>query len=47
MSLNLTFFGMVKFGKAILRLNQVPHHEDVWGSGGVAPHIFNVGTRPR
>jgi len=23
----------------------VPHHEDVWVSGGIAPHILNFGTR--
>jgi hypothetical protein len=28
-------------------LNQVPRHEDVWGSGGIAPHIPNLGTRLR
>jgi len=26
-------------------LNKVPHQEDVWGSGSVAPHILNLGTR--
>jgi len=25
--------------------NLAPHHEDVWGSGGIAPCILNLGTR--
>jgi len=28
-------------------LNLVPHHEDVLGSGGVAPRILNLGTEWR
>jgi len=28
-------------------LNKEPHHEDVWGSGGIPPHILKVGTRWR
>jgi hypothetical protein len=26
-------------------VNQAPHHEDIWGSGGIAPHILNLRTR--
>jgi len=26
-------------------LNEAPHHEDIVESGGVAPHVFNFGTR--
>jgi hypothetical protein len=25
-------------------LNEVPHHEDVWGSGSIAPHTFLTST---
>jgi len=25
-------------------LNQVPHHEDVWGSRGIAAGIFSLGA---
>jgi len=32
-------------GKVFPVLNHVPCHEDVWGSGGIAPHIFNLSTR--
>jgi len=26
-------------------LNQSPRHEETWRSGGMAPHILNLGTR--
>jgi hypothetical protein len=26
-------------------LNLAPRHEDVWGSGGIAPRILNLATR--
>jgi hypothetical protein len=25
-------------------LNQAPRHEEIWGSGGIAPRILNLGT---
>jgi len=28
-------------------LSQVSRHEDLWGSGGLAPHILNLRTRWR
>jgi len=28
-------------------LNEVPHHEDVWGIGCVIPPIINLGTSLR
>jgi hypothetical protein len=31
--------------KKYLALNETLRHEDVWGSGGVAPRILNLGTR--
>jgi hypothetical protein len=34
-------------GKFVPVLNQAPRHEDVWGSGGIAPCILNLGTRWR
>jgi len=34
-------------GKVVSVLNCVPCHEDVWGSGGMAPRILNLGTRCR
>jgi hypothetical protein len=33
--------------KTYTLLNQALHHEDVWGSGGLAPRILNVGSRWR
>jgi hypothetical protein len=33
--------------KVIPMLNQAPHHEYVWGSGGIDPRIFNLGTGRR
>jgi hypothetical protein len=37
---------MVKVkGKVVPVLNKVPFHEDIWGSGGIAPCILNLGTR--
>jgi len=32
-----------KKGKVVSMLNTVPRH-DVWESGGIAPHILNLGT---
>jgi len=26
-------------------LNEASHHENVWGSGSIAPHILKLGTR--
>jgi hypothetical protein len=37
----LLFFIKVKFS---LVLNEASH-ADVWGSGRIAPHILNLGTR--
>jgi len=34
-------------GKVIPVLNQARRHEDVWGSGGIVPRIFNLGARWR
>jgi hypothetical protein len=31
-------------GKVVPALNEVPRHEDVWRSGGIAPQI-NLSTR--
>jgi hypothetical protein len=31
-------------GKFVPVLNEAPRHEDVLGSGGIAPHIFDLGT---
>jgi hypothetical protein len=31
--------------KVVPVLNQVPRHEDVMGSGGIAPYILNLGNR--
>jgi hypothetical protein len=31
--------------KTYLLLNYTPHHEDIQGSGGIAPHILNLNTR--
>jgi len=28
-------------------LNEASQHGDIWGSGSVALHIFNLGTRQR
>jgi hypothetical protein len=28
-------------------LDYAPHNEDVWGNGGIIPHILNLGTRRR
>jgi len=28
-------------------INQAAHHEDIWGSGGITPHILNLDTRWR
>jgi len=28
-------------------LNKAPCHEDVWGSGGIAPYILHLSTRWR
>jgi hypothetical protein len=32
-------------GKVLPVLNYIPHHEDIWGSGGIVPHSLNIGTR--
>jgi len=34
-------------GKVVHVLNEVPCHEDIWGSGGIAPLILNLSTRCR
>jgi len=34
----------VQMGKGTYCL-YAPHHEEVWGSGIIAPHTFNHGTR--
>jgi len=34
-------------GEVYAVLKEVPHHEDVLGSGGIAPHIHNLCTRYR
>jgi hypothetical protein len=26
------------------KVNKVPRHEDVWGSGDIPPHFLNLGT---
>jgi hypothetical protein len=31
-----------KKGKIFLVLNQAPHHDDIRGSGGIAPCILNL-----
>jgi hypothetical protein len=44
--------GLTKYGnidnyiksKVVLVFNQVQQHEDVWGSGGIAPSILNLGN---
>jgi len=28
-------------------LNETPRHKDVWGSGGIALRILNLGTKQR
>jgi len=35
----------LKFVKKILNQVQVPCHEDVWWSGGIAPHILNLSMK--
>jgi len=34
-------------GKVVPVLNQVPCHEDIWGSGGTGSCSLNLGTRWR
>jgi hypothetical protein len=34
-------------GKDVPVLNKAPHHEDVFGSGGITPHILDLSTRKR
>jgi len=34
-------------GKVVPVFNEAPRHEDVWGSGGIAPRILKHGTRWR
>jgi hypothetical protein len=34
-------------GKVVPVLNQAPRHEDVLGSGGIAPRVLDLGTRWR
>jgi len=36
---------IVKNGKVAFVINLVPHLEHIWGSGDVAPHILNIGSR--
>jgi len=31
--------------KVVPVFNYELHHEDVWGSGGIAPRVLNLGTR--
>jgi hypothetical protein len=33
--------------KVVPVLNEAPRHEDVLGSGGIAPHILDLGIRWR
>jgi hypothetical protein len=32
-------------GRVVPVLKEIPHHEDAWGSGGVAPYILNLSIR--
>jgi len=32
-------------GKVVPLLKQAPHHENLWESGGIAPHIPKLVTR--
>jgi hypothetical protein len=41
------FLPKCKTMKTYVVLNQAPRHEDVWGNGGIAPRILNLGTRRR
>jgi hypothetical protein len=34
-------------GKVVPVLNSAPRQADVWESGGISPHILNLGTRLR
>jgi hypothetical protein len=34
-------------GEVVPVPNLAPSHEDVWGSGGIAPRILDLGTRRR
>jgi hypothetical protein len=36
-----------KWGKTIPMLNLAPHHEDVWGSGCIAPRFLHLNARWR
>jgi hypothetical protein len=31
-------------GEVVPVLNKVVNHEDIWGSGCIDPHIFDLGT---
>jgi hypothetical protein len=31
-------------GEVVPVLNEAPRYEVIWGSGGIAPNIFNLGT---
>jgi hypothetical protein len=33
-----------QIGKIVTVLNQAPEYEDIFKSGGIAPHILNVST---
>jgi hypothetical protein len=41
------FLFLLNKGKYVPMLNLAPRHGDVWGSGGIAPHILNLGARWR
>jgi hypothetical protein len=47
MTPNIAFFIRVKKMLYLRLITQEPHHEDVWGCGGVAALILNLGTRWR
>jgi len=32
-------------GKVVPLLNYAPHPENLWGTGGIAPRILNLGPR--
>jgi hypothetical protein len=41
---NTTLMMMMMIGKVATEFNQVPSHESVWWSGGIATRILNLGT---
>jgi len=34
-------------GRVVSLVNEIPYHESILGSGGIAPHISNLSTRWR